>query len=692
MEQLSMLNPRQKEAVLHEGNPLLILAGAGSGKTRVITTKIGYMIAEKGAEPRSILAVTFTNKAAEEMRRRVLKLAPGAGDAMIRTFHSFGAWLLRRHSHLLNLNSNFSIYDDDDALSLLKTATAGRIQKDEVKQFSRAISRAKDSNLDPDDDLRSVSSDVRFPDIYGFYQDKLRATGNVDFGDLITLSVELLRKHTEVRKRIQQRFRFILVDEYQDSNTAQFLLLNELHGNGTYLCVVGDEDQSIYRFRGAEVRNILSFSEVFPNTDVIRLEENYRSTKKILEAASRVVENNGQRLGKELWTHNAAGQPIELAVVDSEEEEARFCADILEDRRFDETAILFRNNYQSRSFETVFSRRSIPYRLVGSVRFAGREEVKDALAYLSLLLNPRDEVSFRRIVNKPPRGIGKTGLQHVLEGGDGDFLRALRERSAGVSSRGQEGIAAFLALMENLRNALTIHPLSEVIRELIHSSGLYAYHLKKDDEKNPVRVLNLDELVNAALDYGQGVDGMAELLERLTLNSSDQDPFTGNGRVNLITFHNTKGLEFDRVIITGLEDGLFPHYRDELTEAELDLEEERRLFYVAMTRTRKNLYLTACRTRRVFGKTVPRRLSRFIEEIPEELIIRKTREESGGDKSADNLYRGCGVYHADYGTGIVVRKWTSGGNTMVQVQFFTGKTARFVPKYTTLERITLDET
>ena len=372
LDSLSILNPRQREAVLHQGSPLLILAGAGSGKTRVITTKIAYLIGERGLDPQSVLAVTFTNRAAEEMKARAREMVPQADKVMIRTFHSFGAWLLRRHTSLMNLSERFSIYDDDDSLALLKNACPEGYPRDELKATARAISRAKDRNLTPSDDLTDFAEYEGLKRLYSLYQEKLQESGNVDFGDLIMLSVRLLAEHKEVRQRIQQRLPVILVDEYQDANTAQFMLLKQLYNKSSYLCVVGDEDQSIYRFRGAEVENIINFPKEFPGTKIIRLEQNYRSTKSILEAALRVVENNEQRLGKDLWTENPQGEGIGMAVLAREEEEARFCASLLTDRNYGETAILFRNNYQSRSFEMVFSRMGIPYRLVGSLRFAAR--------------------------------------------------------------------------------------------------------------------------------------------------------------------------------------------------------------------------------------------------------------------------------------------------------------------------------
>ncbi|HUV06612.1 MAG TPA: UvrD-helicase domain-containing protein [Spirochaetia bacterium] len=692
MEELDLLNSEQKAAVLHSGPPLLILAGAGSGKTRVITTKIAYLISERATEPRSILAVTFTNKAAEEMRSRVLRMVPESAGLMIRTFHSFGAWLLRRSSHLLGLNAHFSIYDEEDSLALLKQVLDKKTPREDLKRYTHLIGRAKDRFLSPSDDLRSLTSDPGFDDTYHLYQKKLEGTGNADFGDLIMRSVELLRENPEVRERIQQRFRVILVDEYQDANTAQFLLLKELYSEESYLCVVGDEDQSIYGFRGAEVRNILEFPKVFPRTQIIRLEENYRSTERILEAAIRVVENNRQRLGKNLWTRKPQGSPLGLAYLNNEEEEARFCAQVLSDGNYEQTALLYRNNYQSRPFETLFSRLHIPYRLVGTLRFAEREEVKDALAYLSLILNPRDEIAFIRIVNKPSRGIGSSGLQKILSTGRSNLLEACREALPLLPRKTASNLEEFLRMVAGFETELSFKPLPELIRNLLLRSGLYEMYKQKDDREGANRMLNLEELVNASMEYGNDRSGLAEFLESLTLNSSDENPFNQDGRVNLITFHNTKGLEFDRVIITGLEDGLFPHYRNNRLEEDLELEEERRLFYVALTRARKSLYLTSCRMRRVFGVVQTRSPSRFLAEIPSALVeVFSSASFGPEDEYTSRFQEGSGVRHGEYGDGTIEKKWYNGREYMVLIRFFSGRTARFILKYSNLVRINHDE-
>ena len=692
---LQGLNPEQHEAVLHEGSPLLILAGAGSGKTRVITCKIAYLVDQRGVDPRSILAVTFTNKAAAEMSERVQAMVPNGRGMLIKTFHAFGAWLLRRYGASVGLGSNFAIYDDDDAVSLLSGLTE-KIPRRELNRYARMISRAKDYCLEPTDDLRPISADPRFPELYAMYEKRLREIGNADFGDLIRKSVELLSTDGSVRARVQERFQTILVDEYQDSNVAQYQLLTVLAGEGSYLCVVGDDDQSIYSFRGAQVQNILTFQDSFRHTKIIRLEENYRSTKNILDIASAVVANNSGRLGKTLRTAKPPGAPAVLAYFSGHEEEAEFCAELLSDNRLSETAILYRTNAQSLAFETLFTRRNIPYRLVGALRFYDREEIKDSLALLALLSNHRDEVAFRRIVNKPARGVGAASVSRVLELSaqtNGDLLEAAAMATGVLSKRSANGVETFVRLMTLLDEHLEAEPLAQFVQRAITESGLLQYHKSQDEITGSQKTRNLDQLVNAAAEYGQGMEALSLFLEHIELDRSqvagEEDP--SGERVTLITMHNTKGLEFDRVIITGLEDELFPGRREEYAD---DIEEERRLFYVSITRARKELFLTSCRSRLVWGKIMPMEPSRFLGEIPEDLLeIREGVFGAGtgeGDSGDSGYEPGQAVYHDEYGSGTIFKKWYNGRQLMVMVQFETGKIAQFFPKYQQLERISHD--
>jgi len=689
---------------LHTGSPLLILAGAGSGKTRVITTKIAHLIDSEGFDPQSILAVAFTNKAAEEMRERVRALSPTGGEVMIKTFHAFGAWLLRRYGREIGIAGGFTIYDDQDSFSILKQvlqreAGAGKPARNQLKALAGWIARAKDRCLLPEDELSAMEVQVGVHGLdahrlYRQYQDRLERSGCLDFGDLLVRAVKLLESCTEVRDRVRGRFRAVLVDEYQDSNYAQFRLLQQLHDGNNYLCVVGDEDQSIYGFRGAELENILSFSRKFPGTEIIRLEENYRSTRNILEVASRVVENNRDRLGKKLFTRKQAGPPVALAYLEDPEAEALFCAEKLKDGRLGKTAILYRMNFQSRVFESLFARLGIPYRVVGTVRFYEREEVKDALAYLRLVVNPADELAFRRAIGKPRRGIGAKSLEVILghRGKAGSLLKCALQALPSFTGKTAKALRAFLSLMESLNQRLVESggsSLSRIVHLLIMESGLVDYYRERDKAEGTDKVRNLEELINATMEYPCALEGLSLFLESLMLGGSEEDPFLRTEQVTLITAHNTKGLEFDRVFITGLEDGIFPHYASTLSGvpvAGAELEEERRLFYVGVTRAREELYLTACKKRRVFGTLQVSEPSRFLREIPREYV-----QVYGPRPPAEDGYPlGSGVYHDDYGPGIVSRKWEVDGVSMVAVHFDSGKIARFPLKYSRLERISSD--
>ena len=705
---LETLNDPQREAVIHFGNPLLILAGAGSGKTRVITTKIAYLIKEMQVDPRSILAVTFTNKAAQEMKVRASELVYSARDVMIRTFHSFGAWILRRNYKTAGCANNFSIYDDDDVLSLLRSLFPN-MGKGVLQMYGRLISRAKDYCLIPSDDLSAISRDHRFNEIYSIYQNRLEEIGNVDFGDLILRTIELLQNNPEIKQRLTGRFTTILVDEYQDSNIAQDVLLQELFGKETYLCVVGDDDQSIYRFRGAEVRNILEFSENFPGTEIIRLEENYRSTGAILDLAGNIVSKNTGRLGKTLWTGKPRGVTPLAAFLPDQEEETKFCIRLLSSltrSQLRETAILYRTNAQSRPFETALLRKGIPYRIVGTARFYDREEIKDSIALLKLLANRRDEVAFRRIVNKPSRGIGTKSQEKILDRtAGGDLITASERAQESLSGPAKKGITWFLRIFKEFENALQGGKLSDFVKRLIIESGLEKYHRDKDEVSGTQKVHNLEELVNAASLYESTPEGLSEFLETIELDRiREEDEFSGDDRVTLITMHNTKGLEFDRVIITGLDEGLFPSLRrgsddQDSSDYQEKIEEERRLFYVAVTRARKELYMTSCRYRKVYGRPERFEPSRFLSEIPRECYevytgsfserISPDHQEEDIDVQ-DGFVRGTWVYHFDYGKGVVIERKKTGPKASVVVQFETGQKAKFIPEYSGLEIISSD--
>jgi len=745
---LEILNPEQREAVLHTGRPLLILAGAGSGKTRVITTKIAYLIREKGLDPRSIMAVTFTNKAAREMAERAKRIEERAGDAMLRTFHSFGAWFLRRNGNLCGLDSGFVIYDDDDTMSLLAAIMEGA-PRAEVKIAANSIARAKDYFLSPDDpELDLIDYRKSFRGIYKKYEERLEKIGNVDFGDLIKKPVEILRNEPEVARRFRDRFKVILVDEYQDANIAQSQLLKELYGSDTYLCVVGDDDQSIYRFRGAEVKNILQFPDRYENTDIIRLERNYRSTAPILNTAASVVDHNVGRLGKKLKSERGGGKVPVLAFLPDQDTEAEFCAELIKKGAADakpvpysDWAIVYRTNAQSLGFETEFLRRKIPYRVVGSLKFYEREEVKDTLALLSFLVNLRDEVAFRRMVNKPTRGIGLATVDRIIEEAakeehNGNLALAAQSLAPELSAKARTGIAAFLKAIEAGRAALSseeqsdnddiqndsgpaaanplaanagnkfVPPsagtlragegLSACVINLLNESGIAEYHLTRDEITGNQRLGNLQEVANAASLYEASEAGLFEFLEHIELDRSIVEA-TGDGEnvVTLITLHNTKGLEFRRVIMTGVEQGIFP--REEKSGE--DLEEERRLFYVGATRAMDELYLCSCAYRRMFGRTLPMKPSLFLNEVDlNGLRIIGSRPLGFGKKAFQNSASpwirvvgkkptitsdgrwvlGDRVFHSDHGYGSVTNIREGGDGPIVKVYFETGHEKSFL--------------
>jgi DNA helicase-2/ATP-dependent DNA helicase PcrA len=757
---LEVLNNEQRRAVLHTGKPLLILAGAGSGKTRVITTKIAWLIRERAVAPYSILAVTFTNKAAREMADRARRIDERAGDAMLRTFHSFGAWFLRRNGNLAGLDSGFVIYDDDDMVSLLSTIMNGE-PKMEIRSIAHNISRAKDYFLSPEDpELALIDSRKKFRDIYRVYEERLAKIGNVDFGDLIKKPVEILRKEPEVARRLRGRFSVIMVDEYQDANVAQFTLLKELCGPETYVCVVGDDDQSIYRFRGAEVKNILEFPNRFSGTDVIRLEQNYRSTAPILAVASSVVDHNKGRLGKTLRAERGTGKQPVLAFLPDQDEEANFCATLVENSikggkaAWSDWAVLYRTNAQSLGFETEFLRRGIPYRVVGSLKFYEREEIKDALALLSFLVNPRDEVAFRRVVNKPARAVGPVTVDKIIadsETRSGTIAEAAQGIAPELSAKARAGVQTFLKVIDEGRAVLedmeaggqdewdkgglvtgeithnkksagaaakkrrapkeaegivSGEGLSACVALLAKNSGIAEYHQLHDEVAGNQRLNNLQELVNAASLYPLSRKGLLEFLEHIELDRSIEERPENSGQrenvVTLITFHNTKGLEFRRVIMTGLEQGVFP--RED--KAHEELEEERRLFYVGATRAMDELYFTSCAERRMYGRTAPAEPSLFLREIDKSClrIIGEApygfsggasrrpppwERDSGsfGIRCADGAEeralwrRGERLFHDDYGYGAVAEVRDSDDGPVVRVKFETGKELRFLSEH-----------
>lgn len=735
---LSLLNPEQDEAVKHSGSPLLILAGAGSGKTRVITTKIAYLINQKHINPHQILAVTFTKKAAKEMQERAVAMEAGAVHSVIRTFHSFGAWFLRMYYEEAGLEQGFTVYDDDDMVTLV-SKSCPELNRTQASSVAHKISLAKDYCYTPDSpELINISSDADFREAYAKYQKRLRETGNVDFGDLIMLPVLLLEKDERIRSQIQHRFKVIMVDEYQDSNVAQYKLLKVLASPETYVCVVGDDDQSIYKFRGAEVQNILSFQNEFPGTKLIRLERNYRSTAKILFTADKVVSNNESRLGKTLIAERGEGKKPVLVFLPNQDEEAKFCASmILKSHKtgvpFSDWAVLYRTNAQSLTFETEFLHQKIPYSVVGSLKFYEREEIKDMLSFLSLVANPKDEISFRRIVNKPARGLGEVTQNKIFdearnENGLRNLIDASEQVLPSLSKKAKTGLKEFIDIVRELEQQMENHPssitdealknentesekgseensteekketprLSDFVDLIMTKTGLLDYHKAQDEIAGTQRAANMQELVNSAVLYEFSRKGLLDFLDHIELdrtleNAEDESPDS----VTLITLHNTKGLEFERVVITGLETGIFPRQN----KSEEELEEERRLFYVGITRAKDELYVTSCRQRRLYGRVDFMEPSQFLFEagdksfrvLGEKPLSWRYQMESRGEQSEENEENSSGkkgpwapgtkIYHDDYGYGQIVSSKEEDGERVICVQFENGSTKKFLPEY-----------
>jgi DNA helicase II / ATP-dependent DNA helicase PcrA len=634
MKLLHNLNPPQKEAVLHGEGPLLVLAGAGSGKTRVIVHRIAYLIQELGVPPWQILAVTFTNKAAGEMRERVERMLRTGDLPLISTFHSTCARILRHDIRHIGYDSNFAIYDDKDCEKLLKEV-AGDLHLDEkrypVKALGAAIDQFKNDGMKPDQVPSGTPYEATLARVYALYQERLKRCNAADFGDLLLLTVQLLEEHPDVLEKYRDRYRWIMVDEYQDTNAVQYRLVQLLAGARRNLCVVGDDDQSIYGWRGADIRNILEFEKDFPGVKVVKLEQNYRSTRNILDSAWNVVEKNRGRKPKRLWTENPEGEPILYRTLPNEWEEARLiCREterfVCEGGDYSDVAVFYRTNAQSRVVEDAMVAAGIPYHMVGGVRFYARLEIKDILAYLKVLDNPSDDVALKRIINTPPRGIGNTTVQRIsafaadrsipffdamLEGADGTLLTG--------AARGK--VAAFVAELDKYRDLAETLPLGELAAAIMQDSGYIAKLKEQRTEESQDRLANLQELVTAmqVFESGPGDKGLAAFLEQVALVSDLEQE--GEGRkssITLMTLHSAKGLEFPLVFMIGMEERLFPHTR--ALDDPVQMEEERRLCYVGMTRAMKRLFLTNVRRRHIFGQEQMNPPARFIRDIPVELM------------------------------------------------------------------------
>ena len=642
----STLNPQQQEAVYHTEGPLLILAGAGSGKTRVLTHRIAYLIDEKGVNPWNILAITFTNKAASEMRERVDKIVGfGSESIWVSTFHSTCVRILRRHIDRLGFDNRFAIYDTEDQKTLMKEICRKlnidtKIYKE--RSLLAQISHAKDELITPDEMELNAGSDFnkkKVAAVYREYQASLRKNNALDFDDLIVKTVELFQNCGDVLENYQERFKYIMVDEYQDTNTAQFELIRLLALKYQNLCVVGDDDQSIYKFRGANIYNILNFEHHFPDATVIKLEQNYRSTQNILDAANAVIANNQGRKEKRLWTDNGAGDKITFEQLDTAAEEADFVARDIARRvrkgeyQYKDCAILYRTNAQSRLFEERFITANIPYKIFGGVNFYARKEVKDLLAYLKTIDNGQDDLAVRRIINIPKRGIGAASINKVAlyaQEQEISFYDALcvAEQVPGLGKAAAK-IRPFVLFIQSMKAKAKLLSVADLLQEVIETTGYVRELEAEGTDEAEARIENIDELISKAVDYAEGEEAptLNGFLENVAL-VADIDSFDENSDyVVLMTLHSAKGLEFPNVYLAGLEDGLFPSYMSITSDnSQAEIEEERRLAYVGITRAKKNLTITSARVRMVRGQTQYGKVSRFVREIPPELLSGKIYE------------------------------------------------------------------
>lgn len=702
---METLNEQQLAAVTAGDGPALVLAGAGSGKTRVIIERMVWLVQERGVDPRYLLALTFTNKAAGEMRERFARrLGLDRPGAWLGTFHSFGLSLLRRDMDRLGRPKTFTIFDDSDQLSLMKKLIkdlSSRFEAVSPREALGWISRLKQGAETPDPAAAPEDAlEETYRALWTRYHEALLRSQAVDFDDLLTLTVRLLEDHPDLRDRYQRRYRYVHIDEYQDTNRAQYLIarrLSEAHGN---IFAVGDEDQSIYSWRGADINNILDFAKDFSEAKVYRLEQNYRSTKPILAAANALVGNNLNRLGKTLWTVETAGDPVRFHLAEDGEAEAAFVVeDMTEKNRTPrEVAVLYRTNAQSRSMEEALRRKGIHYLVVGGTRFYSRKEVKDILAYLRLLANPDDDESLRRVLNVPSRGIGGTSLDRIEEYAvlrQTPLFQVLRDIDTDTSLQGRarEAAAKFVHLIDDLALAAKTSKLAPLVEDLLARIDYRAYVQSSDEKDSRSRLEIVDEFLSACKEHDQGAGGgLLEFLQDLALMTDADDWDRNEPAVTLMTCHAAKGLEFAHVYLIGLEEGLLPFGAD--FDSDTDLEEERRLCYVAMTRARQSLTLTAARARVLYGKQRgDREVSRFIREIGTDRLVLAQR---GGHKvpkqrpempAADpgQLKVGTRVRHASFGPGVVQYTSGTGDKLKARVRFETGKTAMILVKLAPLE-------
>lgn len=733
-DKLNSLNDMQRQAVLTTEGPLLLLAGAGSGKTRVLTHRIAYLI-EQGVRPFNILAITFTNKAAREMKERVSAITPQGDEVWVSTFHSTCVRILRREIDKIGYSSKFSIYDADDSERLIKDILKEHNISDKVypaKMIMSVIGRQKDQMLGPVDYMKSVEKDFRMrkvADVYAIYQERLKENNALDFDDLIFKTVELFRKRPDILDKYQERFRYIMVDEYQDTNGSQYQLVKLLASKYNNLCVVGDDDQSIYGWRGADIKNILDFEKDFNNTVVIKLEQNYRSTGLILESANAVIKNNRTRKAKALWTEAGEGAKLKFHNASGDREEAKYICDtidkgIMEGKKYSDFAVLYRNNALSRIIEEQLVKAGIPYRLFGGTRFYDRREIRDIMCYLKVLNNPNDDIAIKRIINVPKRSIGDTTVAKVAEYAAENhlsFYMALCgcENIDSLSSRAKTSLQKFISLLNDFSIDAEELPVPDLIEKIIDETGYKAELEAVNTDESLGRLENIGELVNKAAEFEENNEGaeLAQFLEEVAL-VADVDGFTeGDDTAVLMTLHSSKGLEFDTVFIAGFEESIFPGFRAMQDGTGMEMEEERRLCYVGITRAKKELYLTAAKNRLQHGQRVYNMPSRFLKEIPSKFIertedgltVRKADTGLGFENTLHfnnpakrplNPYKmpepknvsldftvGDKVKHVKFGIGEVIDMTPGGADYEITVDFKNVGTKKLMSKFANLKKI-----
>ncbi len=725
------LNTNQQEAVLCTEGPVLILAGAGSGKTRVLAHRIAYLIEEKNVNPWNILAITFTNKAAGEMRERVDKIVTyGSESIWVSTFHSACVRILRRYIDRIGFDNKFTIYDTDDQKTVMKDVCK-RLEVDtktyKEASFLAAISKAKDQMITPEEYFVNAGGDMaqkKIAEVYKEYQTQLRKNNALDFDDLLCMTVQLFQTNPEVLESYQNRFRYIMVDEYQDTNMVQFQFIHLLAQKYKNLCVVGDDDQSIYKFRGANIQNILGFEQVFPDTKVIKLEQNYRSTGNILDAANTVIENNTARKKKTLWTEQGEGEKIRVIQCETANDEAEMIVQEIKERVdkeefcYKDCALLYRTNAQSRILEEQFIKANIPYKVIGGINFYARKEIKDLLSYLKTIENGKDDLAVRRIINVPKRGIGSTTIDKIQDyalAHDISFFEALKiADKIPTIGRSVVKLEGFVNLIRVFQSKIGYISLTELLEEIIKETG-YRIELEAEGTEEALgRLENIDELISKMADYEENTEdaSLSGFLEEVALIADVDNLDDTTDYVVLMTLHSAKGLEFPKVFLCGLEDGLFPSYLSVTSDDPSDLEEERRLCYVGITRAMESLTISAAKQRMYRGETQYRKPSRFLKEVPKRVVEGITREPKIKEMPRNNIYYsareafrakpfesktlsgnkleyeiGDRVFHIKFGTGIVLDIKAGGRDYEVTVDFEKAGTKKMFASFAKLKKL-----